>query len=337
MMVDGREVFQVHTSMSREVGVRTGRWPALDAARGLAIVAMVVYHFAWDLSFYQLIATDVVGHPAWQLFARSIAASFLALVGIGLVLGHQHGVRWRAFWRRLAVIAAAALAITVATRFAFPDEYIFFGILHCIAVSSLLALPFRRAPAIVLAGGAAFCFAAPRLFTDPALDAPLLDWLGLGAATPQTNDYVPIFPWFGFVLLGLWAGRLVLPWTAGKPSSSLWDRPWSRALVWSGRRSLIIYLVHQPALLGALFLVAQVTGPSPAAQDAHFERNCQATCVGSGAGKEICATACTCAAGRLKKEGLWETALAASTTAAQDEQLSFATRACFRNQVAPAR
>jgi uncharacterized membrane protein len=326
----------VQTSMSPDANFRTGRWPALDAARGLAIAAMVVYHFAWDLSFFQLIATDVVGHPAWQLFARTIAASFLTLVGIGLTLGHQRRVRWRAFWRRLAVIAAAALAITAATWFAFPEDYIFFGILHCIALSSVLALPFLRTPAIVVVGAAAFCFAAPRLFTDAALDAPLLDWLGLGAGMPQTNDYVPIFPWFGFVLLGVGAGRFVMPLTARKPSSPLWNSPWSRALVWSGRRSLPIYLVHQPVLLGALFLVAQVTGPSPAAQDAYFERNCQATCVGSGAEQEICARACTCAAERLKKEGLWQKALAASTTAADEEQLSSATRQCFRRQVAPA-
>ena len=32
----------------------------VDVARGAALVAMVVYHFAWDLSFYRLIATDIV-------------------------------------------------------------------------------------------------------------------------------------------------------------------------------------------------------------------------------------------------------------------------------------
>jgi uncharacterized membrane protein len=248
--------------MSPEATDQAGRWPVLDAARGVAIVAMVLYHFAWDLSFFQLIDTDVVGHPAWQMFARTIAASFLTLVGISLVLAHRRGVRWTSFWRRVGVIAAAALAITVVTWFAFPDEYIFFGILHCIAVSSVLALPFLRAPTIVLAGAAVFCFAALFLFTHPGLDGPLLDWLGLGARLPMTNDYVPVFPWFGFVLLGLCAGRRVLPLTARtSPESSMWSTPFAQALIWSGRRSLVIYLVHQPILLGALFLIVQVTGP----------------------------------------------------------------------------
>jgi uncharacterized membrane protein len=330
------EVFRMHARMSPEAGVGAGRWPALDVARGLAVAAMVVYHLAWDLSFLRLIVTDVVGHPAWQLFARTIAASFLTLVGIGLVLGHNRGVRWRAFGRRLAVIGAAALAITVVTRFAFPDDYIFFGILHCIALSSVLALPVLRAPIVVLVGAAVFCFAAPGLFTDPALDAPLLDWLGLGAALPQTNDYVPIFPWFGFVLLGIGAGRFLLRFREFKMSvSPVWNSPWSRALIWSGRHSLLIYLAHQPLLLGALFLLVQVTGPSPAAQHAYFERNCQATCTGGETGAEICAAACACAAERLKEEGLWQTALAASTTGIDEERLSSVTRQCFRRRIAP--
>ena len=120
--------------------MRSARWPGIDAARGTAIAAMVVYHFSWDLSYLGLITTDIVNEPGWQLFARTIAASFLTLVGTGLVLAHQHGgVSWTAFLRRLAIISAAALGVTLVTRFVFPDEYIFFGILHWNAVASALA------------------------------------------------------------------------------------------------------------------------------------------------------------------------------------------------------
>ena len=101
---------------------------------------MVVYHTAWDLSFLGLIDTNVIGSPGWSLFARSIAASFLTLVGVGLVLAHGGGMRWRPFFRRLGTIAGAALAITLATRVVFPETYVTFGILHCIAAASVLAL-----------------------------------------------------------------------------------------------------------------------------------------------------------------------------------------------------
>jgi uncharacterized membrane protein len=318
--------------------VKSARWPALDAARGVAITAMLIYHLAWDLSFFRLIPTDIIGHPAWQFFAHAIAASFLILVGIALVLAHDRGVRWRSFWRRLAVIATAALAITAVTWLAFPDDYIFFGILHCIALSSVLALPFLRAPIIVLVAGVVFCFAAPVFFTSPMLDAPLLDWLGLGARPPRTNDYVPILPWFGLVLLGLAAGRLGLPFATGaSPSSPIWHTSLFRGLIWSGRRSLPIYLVHQPLLLGALFLVVQVTGTNPTADDAFFGRGCEAQCRERGAEKAACTIGCACTAEKLKAEGLWRKALADRISAADEERVSALALQCFRNPASPAR
>src|SRR5688572_15752760 len=130
---------------------RPARLPAIDAARGVAIVAMVVYHFAWDLGFFGFISADVGGDLGWRIFARSIAGSFLALVGVSLVLATRNGLNRGRFLRRLGVIAAAAAAITLVTRIVFPETYIFFGILHAIAVSSVLGLAFVRAPILLVA------------------------------------------------------------------------------------------------------------------------------------------------------------------------------------------
>lgn len=316
-------------NMGLEPACARRRWPAIDLARGVAIAAMVLYHLAWDLSFVRLIATDIVGHPAWQFFARAIAGSFLTLVGIGLYLGHGEGLRARSYLRRLAIIAGAALAITVVTRIATPDGYIFFGILHCIAASSVLALPFLRAPTAVLAGLAALCFAAPLLLTDPALDGPHLDWLGLGRRTPAANDYVPVFPWFGFVLLGVAAGRLLRRFAGGAPLAP-WRNPVARTLIWSGRRSLVIYLGHQPLLLGALLLLVQATGPNPRAEEAFFRRECEASCSGGGPDRALCRSGCACAADRLRASDLWRPALAGTIAPAEQERLSAITKQCFR-------
>jgi uncharacterized membrane protein len=326
------DTIRLQQSMGVEPAAAAQRWPAIDLARGLAIAAMVVYHLAWDLSSVWLIATDVVGHPGWQMFARAIAASFLVLVGIGLYLGHGQGVRWRAFGRRLAVVSGAALAVTLVTRIAFSDAYIVFGILHAIAVSSVLALPFLRAPFALLVGTAVLCFAAPLLFTAPALDAPWLDWLGLGSRPPPpTNDYVPVFPWLGFVLLGVAAGRLIRrhPVRRG-PASARWTGPLARALIWSGRRSLLIYLLHQPLLLGSLLLLVQVTGPNPAAQEADYRRACQVSCIRSGAAGPRCRAGCACAVERLKGAGLWSQVLGGQVTQAEQERLSSLAQECFR-------
>ena len=93
--------------------IASQRWDAIDVARGVAIAAMIVYHFSWDLSFLKLIGTNIVEEASWRWFARGIAGSFLALAGVGLALAHAQGFRGDAFLRRLFKVGGAALAITL--------------------------------------------------------------------------------------------------------------------------------------------------------------------------------------------------------------------------------
>jgi uncharacterized membrane protein len=312
------------------------RWDAIDVARGVAICAMVVYHFGWDLSFLKLIETNVVQLPAWRWFARSIAGSFLILAGFGLALAHVRGFRRRPFLRRLMKVGGAALAVTVATFFAFPDSYIFFGILHCIAVSSILALPFLRAPPALTLGFAAFCLAAPWIFTNPALDEPWLDWLGLGSADPVTNDYVPIFPWFGLVLIGVAAGKALVARGAASDHETPGIARWrgsdalSRFLIWAGRKSLPIYLLHQVALLAILYGVLQVAGPNPVAEARPFIAECEASCLEQNGEPGLCRATCSCVADNLRQTDLWRKILGNDLDAEDQTRVSRAAQQCLR-------
>lgn len=306
-----------------------GRLPLVDAARGGALAAMIVYHFAWDLSFYDLIATEIATSRPWQIFARAIAGSFLALVGVSLVLATRGGLRPRPYLRRLALVTGAALAITAVTRIALPDDFIWFGILHCIAVSSVLGLAFLRLPVSIVIVAAALALAAPGLFAHPAFDAPAWRWLGLMTYFPRTNDYVPLLPWFGMVLAGIALARLVLARAAGAsflrwhPSGRI-----GRTLVWTGRRSLAVYLVHQPLLLAALYGVAAVAGPSPAAVTREFLTACERTCVATGSDTSRCQVYCACIADRLKEDGLWDSVIANRVTPSGQDALTRITRDC---------
>ncbi|WP_375459393.1 heparan-alpha-glucosaminide N-acetyltransferase [uncultured Enterovirga sp.] len=305
---------------------RRSRRLAVDIFRGLAVVAMVIYHSAWDLSELALIETDIRASLSWGLFARAVAATFLVLAGIGLVLAHGRSVKRRAFLRRLAVVGAAAAAITLVTWFVFPDSYIYFGILHNIALSSLLALPFVGLPWFVTAIGAA-CFLAGPLVAGPFFDAPLLAFLGLGTQIPVTNDYVPVFPWTGFVLAGVaaaWLGRPYLDRTDTGPAPGRIRR----ALAAAGRHSLAIYLLHQPLIFGSLLALREVIGPSPAAEAAPFMRSCIPACQSAGQGAETCRASCACTVEELKRDGLWTAVLAGRPNAEESSRASALARVC---------
>jgi uncharacterized membrane protein len=238
-------------------GVVRGRIVALDLARALALVAMAVFHFAFDLELFGFAAPGTTMEPGWRWLAYLTAGSFLFLVGVSLWLAHQNGIRWRGYWVRLGMIVAAALAITVVTWFAMPEAFIFFGILHSIAVASLLGLLFLRLPApmLIVLGVAVICL--PQVLRLEALDAPWFWWTGLQALRVPSVDYVPVFPWFGPVLLGI-ATAQIFARTGLWARLSQWEAPAGlRVAAWPGRHSLAVYLLHQPVLVSLVWLAAQ--------------------------------------------------------------------------------
>jgi uncharacterized membrane protein len=271
------------------------RLVVVDALRGAALLAMIVYHAAWDLSFLGLIATDVATDPGWRLFAQAIAASFLLLVGTSLSLAERAGVGLPRMLRRVAVIAAAAALVSGATYAVLPGQGVYFGILHCIALASLVGIALRRAPWPLLLGLAVLALALPGVAAGPAFNSPAWYWLGLSTAVPPAPDYVPLLPWLAAVLLGMVAGRAV-PWPAAsgrQPGRTL------SALAVAGRHSLAIYLLHQPVLLGLLLAAMPLLGPARPQAERDWKPAWRADCLAEGRSPSACDAELACLAAAL--------------------------------------
>ncbi len=228
---------------------------ALDAARTLALLAMVAFHFTFDLALFGHIPVETLYQPFWHYFPRMIAGSFLFLAGLGLWLAHGLGIRWPGFWRRFVKVGAAALLVTLASLWFVPGGPIWFGILHAIAATSLLGLLVLRLPWPVTLALAALILAAawgPRI---PAFDPLWLVWTGLAETRPPMGDYVPLIPWAAPALAGVAFGKAlgVDRWPTALPSGLV------RALTFPGRHSLVIYLIHQPILIGLFKLHLRAT------------------------------------------------------------------------------
>jgi uncharacterized membrane protein len=242
----GRATIAAHPEVAA-----SDRVAGIDALRGGALCLMFAYHFSFDLRFYRVTSWDFEHDPFWLGFRALIVASFLLLVGVSLVLAEHARATPEHFWKRVGIVAACAAAASLASFVMFPRTFIYFGILHCIAVASILGRPLARRPAIALIAGGAV-IAAGLTLQWPAFDARALSWIGFTTHKPATEDYVPLAPWAGVVFVGITVGRLLVR-MAFRPLGPLAAAPaW---LTWLGRHSLAVYMIHQPILLGMLWII----------------------------------------------------------------------------------
>ena len=281
----------------------TRRIPLVDVARGVALAAMTVYHFAWDLETFGYLLPGTIGQTGWVLFARAIATTFLFLAGMSLVLAHGDGFRAGTFIKRTGMVAGAALLVSIATRFTHPDAWIFFGILHAIALFSILSVPFARLPWWTAALAAVAVQIVDRLVADDRFTGPLW-FLGLHETQPVSNDFVPLFPWWSATLAGVAAMKLL-------QGTTVWRRIGEarlpamaqRPLAFVGQNSLLYYLVHQPVLIGALSAWVWAFGGPDVTPG--FQHACQQRCEETG-GETVCRSFCGCVTKGLAGEGLLE-------------------------------
>ncbi|MBI5225750.1 DUF1624 domain-containing protein [Candidatus Micrarchaeota archaeon] len=225
----------------------------LDVTRGIAVVLMVFYHLLFDLNYMGLAVLDFQ-HPPLLILQRLVAFLFLSLVGVSLVLTRLKGVTAVENAKRAAGLFGIALLITAAT-FVYPGSQggmIVFGIIHFIAVAVLLGYFFTRLPQwFNLAAGVSVLGAGFWLSSLPPVSTPWLLWLGLPPIGFYTLDYYPLIPWFGVVLIGIFTGQVMDPFS--KPISGKVAMPKLLAgFSYLGRNALVVYLVHQPILFGLL-------------------------------------------------------------------------------------
>ena len=215
----------------------------LDQIRGVGVLLMIIFHFSYDLRVYSLPSVPSDSKLFWFWLPRLIVFIFLFCVGCSIKIAHPNEVKWPIFWRRFAKIAGAASVISLATYILFPDRWVYFGTLHCIALCSLCSIPFRHRPIISLIVG--ILIIAPVIITDFTYP-----WLNFGH---QSMDYEPFLPWFYVCLLGIFVestgilNYFSIPGFLG-----------GKVLKYLGKKALIIYLIHQPILYGLSFLLAKI-------------------------------------------------------------------------------
>jgi uncharacterized membrane protein len=243
----------------------TDRYEELDAARGIAILMMILYHTIFDLYFFHLYPV-VITSGFWRYFSFATASLFLLIAGISLSISSNRllvsgtGIGRipfaGKFIKRGAFIFGCGLIVTMATWFYLGEGFVVFGILHLIGTAIMISpLFFRYGKNNIVIGMVVTAIGIAISYKD--MTGPI--WLlpfGIPPALFYSVDYTPIFPWLGVVLIGLGLGNLIYP--AGNRAFPVPDLPafFRIPLSTLGKHSLGIYLVHQPVILLILHFTA---------------------------------------------------------------------------------
>ncbi len=99
-----------------------------------------------------------------------------------------------------------------------------------------------------------------------------------------------------------------------------------RPLTFIGRHSLAFYLIHQPVLLGLVYL-ASLIFPAPILAPEAYLNSCVASCQASQ-GESFCTAFCGCTLKMLTEEKLYEPLQSGAIHAAQDERIQTIAQQC---------
>jgi uncharacterized membrane protein len=227
----------------------------LDVIRGFAILLMFIYHFSFDLDYYGFIQQNFLQDAFWINFRLLIVTLFLTVMGVSLYLASYRGLNKKRFRQRLLLLIFYSSLVSISSWIMYPKAMIFFGILHFITVASVLGLLFVRLGIINLLLGISLIIIS-QFVQHSFFDQTYMQWFGLMSKLPIAVDYVPVLPWFGVVLIGMYLGQML----AQSPAESFFSS-WqsnntaSNLLVLGSRYSLHIYMLHQPLFLGILYII----------------------------------------------------------------------------------
>ncbi|NLV27758.1 MAG: DUF1624 domain-containing protein [Methanomicrobiales archaeon] len=232
------------------------RYPELDGCRGLAVFMMMVFHFFVDLSFLELPGPDPFS-GLLRVFGILTATLFIGIAGVSAHIKGEKTPGWRArisvFLTRGGKLLLIGCGITLVTWWFLKGEgFVVFGILHLIGVGLVLTPVVHRFTSfnLVLAG---ILLLLP-IIADIPFGPVWMAWAGIHPEDFSSIDYTPVIPWLAPFFLGLFLGKKLYP--GGKPVRRFWQPKgwWNFPVLYAGRHSLVLYLVHQPVLIVILSL-----------------------------------------------------------------------------------
>lgn len=175
----------------------------IDNLRGIAFLFMVFQHifYLYDVSNGYL--TSFAKNPIVDLSGHIARTLFILLSGYTLYISYKKNDKEyiKNRFKRSLEIFGHALIITVFTYYVYPDYFIRFGILHFLALSTLLISPLVPYPKLTI-----LIFIISLLIKFPPIN-PLIDTITGAVSHYNVMDSFVLNKWLPLLIFGLIMGQ----------------------------------------------------------------------------------------------------------------------------------
>ena len=236
----------------------------IDNIRAVAMISMIIYHGVWDLVYLYGMNWNWYRSDLAFLWQQSICWTFILLSGFCWNFSKNP-------LKQGIVVSGAGVLVTIVTLVASYESRVIFGVLNLIGASALLMIPLKRyfvkIPAVTGFAAMFVLFAFTYGINERTLgffgwdliELPLKlyknlfsTFLGFPKLSFYSSDYFSLFPWSFLYFAGYFLYRL---WKEERIPGAVCLNRRIPLLTEMGRKSLIIYMLHQPILFGVLEVV----------------------------------------------------------------------------------
>lgn len=214
----------------------------IDIIRVIALVLMIAFHLAYDLREFAGFNIDY-NSSFWFYLGKTSALMFIFVSGLSCGFSRNP-------LKRGVKIFTAGMLITLITYFWLGKTYVRFGILHFLGATMIFYPLLRVLSNGVLLGISLLIVALSTLTTNLREGSGLFLPLGIRYEGFTTIDYYPLFPYLAVSILGM----IIYKKFYGDKKTVLRSNYNFKHIKVISEKSLPIYLIHQPVLVGLIDL-----------------------------------------------------------------------------------
>lgn len=229
------------------------RYDQIDILRGWFFIPMFIYHLVASYDLIHGFKTNYSSIP-WIRCLGWVRNLYIGLAGVSVYLAwinykskqskptilgfikYKLGRTWS--------ILQAALLITIVTHLLFPDYGIKFGILHFIALSTLIVAPIAAldSPSITIMIGAIWIYVVANDLIP--MSNPIINTITGKFTHWSAADYFPLKKNLILVIGGLLLGQIIIPNIKPIKSSSIFKTLGKNSLDLYTSHLLIIFIIY---------------------------------------------------------------------------------------------